>query len=95
MLEKSPERARAAELLDAIDTPLTAIAYNVLLESRRADCVAVDAAGRVHVILGGAPGEDAALLTRVIAAREWLGPRLAHGRSALRGGRGCPPRSNI
>lgn len=75
-----PDRARlrraVGDRLVDLDPTLRPLAEDVLGGSGRIDWLARDGSGRATVILIGAPGEDAALLTRALAERAWVGPRI-------------------
>ncbi len=75
----SPPRDRIREALRrpyAFEPPLRILAEDVLGADSPIDQVAVDAAGRIVLVLVGETGEDGALLTRGLAQRGWVAPRL-------------------
>jgi hypothetical protein len=60
----------------AFDPPLRILAEDVLGADSRIDFVAVDPVGRVVLVLIGDEGEDGEVLTRALANRAWVRPRL-------------------
>ncbi len=69
-------RHQLRDCLDEIEPDLTILAEGVLAEVSPIDLVARDATGRAVLILIADEGEDAALLTRALAHRAWLAPRI-------------------
>lgn len=76
-----PPRARLLEQiragLDQLDPTLRLLAQGVLGADGPIDFVAVDGSGRAVLVLVGGPGEDLELVSRGLAQRAWLEPRLA------------------
>ena len=60
----------------AFDPPLRILAEDVLGADSRIDFVAVDPSGCVVLVVIGDEGEDSQLLTRALAHRAWVRPRL-------------------
>jgi hypothetical protein len=60
----------------AFDPPLRILAEEVLGADSTIDFVAVDPGGRIVLVLIGDNEDDAALLTRGLAQRAWVKPRL-------------------
>lgn len=60
----------------AFDPPLRILAEDVLGADASIDFVGVDPDGRVVLVLIGEDGEDRELLTRALAQRAWVRPRI-------------------
>lgn len=60
----------------AFDPPLRILAEDVLGADSRIDLVGVDPDGRIVLVLIGDDADDGALLTRGLAQRAWVQPRL-------------------
>ena len=74
----SRDAIRAAVLqANPFEPPLRILAEDVLGADSRIDLVAADPSGHVVLVLIGDEGEDGALLTRGLAQRAWVRPRLA------------------
>ena len=71
-----PELRNALRRAQAFDPPLRILAEDVLGADSSIDFVAVDPDGRVILVLIGEDGEDRELLTRAIAQRAWVRPRI-------------------
>ena len=71
-----PELRNALRRAQAFDPPLRILAEDVLGADSSIDFVAVDPDGRVILILIGEDGEDRQLLTRALAQRAWVRPRI-------------------
>jgi hypothetical protein len=73
----SPEELRQVlRQPHAFDPPLRVLAEDVLAADSRIDLVSVDAMGRIVLVLVGELGDDSALLTRGLAQRAWVKPRI-------------------
>lgn len=59
------------------EPPIRVLAEDVLGADSRIDFVAVDPSGRIVLVLIGDEGDDGGLLTRGLAQRAWVRPRLA------------------
>jgi hypothetical protein len=70
------ELRKALRRPQAFSPPLRVLAEDVLGADSSIDLVAVDPSGRVVLVLIGEEGEDAALLTRALAQRAWVRPRI-------------------
>jgi hypothetical protein len=71
-----PELRAALRRSSPFEPPLDIVAEDVLGAEGPIDLVGVDPGGRVVAVLVGEPGEDRELLTRGLAQRAWLRPRL-------------------
>lgn len=69
-------RRRVQRNLAALDPSLRVLAEDVLGLATAIDLVSVDGEGRVVLVLIDHENEDLALLTRALAQRDWLAPRL-------------------
>ena len=67
----------AVRQANPFEPPLRILAEDVLGADSRIDLVAADPSGQVVLVLIGDEGEDGALLTRGLAQRAWVRPRLA------------------
>jgi hypothetical protein len=71
-----PELRAALRRSSPFEPPLEVLAEDVLGAEGVIDLVGVDPEGRVVAVLVGEPGQDRELVTRGIAQRAWLRPRL-------------------
>ncbi len=71
-----PELRNLLRRAQAFDPPLRILAEDVLGADASIDFVAVDPEGRVVLVLIGEDGEDRELLTRALAQRAWVRPRI-------------------
>jgi hypothetical protein len=71
-----PELRKALRRAQVFDPPLRILAEDVLGADSSIDFVAVDPDGRVILVLIGEDGKDRELLTRAIAQRAWVRPRI-------------------
>ncbi len=70
------ELRRAVAQPHSFEPPLRVLAENVLGADSTIDLVTVDPRGRIVLVLIAEPGDDSNLLTRGLAQRAWVKPRL-------------------